>query len=699
MKVKGFTLIELLAVIVILAIIALIAVPIILDLIGNTKVSAVKRSAENYIDAVELYLVRSEIDNNRVTLDRNNRYNVTTLTVIGEKNYPSINDLVEITGSKPTGADDYVQLNQKGQVTDAKLTINGYEIEIKNGKITNVKGGKTIPLENIKLNYTEQTMENGSNFKLIPIFAPVNASNQEVEYSSSDESIVTVDALGNVTAKEVGQATITVTSKENSNIKAECNITVVLSATGLTIFSEEAEVDAGKTLQLTGIIEPSNATTNSLTWTSSNADIASVDSNGLVTGISEGEVTITSRTVNGIEATIDITVYPFVEAPDLYNSLTPVVYENNNWKVADTTKRWYNYYNQEWANAVILKSGVTKNVGDTINVSSEVQGMFVWIPRYQYKIDGTYGKGGVSAEQPGEIEVKFISKATQNASNGYIIHPAFTFGTTIQSGIWIGKFETSNDVTSACYESESSIDCNNTNQIPYILPNVKSLRYQTVENKFKTAQKFNTYINNLNVDAHMAKNSEWGVVAYLSQSKYGKYGNSNYTGINKQVMINNCSNNITGVGSDIQDDNSKTSTCTTNTYETAKGQAASTTGNITGVYDMNGGAFEAVMGVYNKITGSSGFTENTWPAEKYYDNYTSLNVPTACNGGVCYGHALNETSGWYQDYSIQFTDSSPWINRGSNFDGVTDAGIFGFSNATGTGYGNRISFRIILTRS
>ena len=128
MKKQGFTLIELLAVIVILVIIALIAVPIILDLIGNTKVSAAKRSAENYIDAVELYLVRSEMDNNRVTLDRNNRYNVTTSTVIGEKNYPSTNDLVEMTGNKPTGADDFVQLNKKGKVTDAKLTMDGYEV-------------------------------------------------------------------------------------------------------------------------------------------------------------------------------------------------------------------------------------------------------------------------------------------------------------------------------------------------------------------------------------------------------------------------------------------------------------------------------------------------------------------------------------------------------------------------------------------
>lgn len=345
---KGFTLIELLAVIVILAIIALIAVPIILDLIGNTRVGAVKRSAENYIDAVELYLVRSELDTNMVTLETNNKYNVTSSTITEEKTYPSTNDLVEISGGKPTGIDDYVQLNQKGKVTDAKLTINGYEVEIKDGKITNVTGGAEIPLESISLNYTEQIMEKESNFKIIPIFAPSNATNQEVEYVSSDESIVTVDEQGNVIAVNTGNAKITVTSKKNENIKAECNITVIVTATDLTIEPSTAEIVMGQEIQLTGIIEPSNTTTNSLEWKSSNADIASVNANGKVTGISLGEVVITASTVNGIEATSSINVkFPEPAVPELYDGLTPIVYSNNNWKVADATTEWYNYNKQE----------------------------------------------------------------------------------------------------------------------------------------------------------------------------------------------------------------------------------------------------------------------------------------------------------------------------------------------------------------
>ena len=94
--------------------------------------------------------------------------------------------------------------------------------------------------------------------------------------------------------------------------------------------------------------------------------------------------------------------------------------------------------------------------------------------------------------------------------------------------------------------------------------------------------RYDTYgfANDTSYDIHMSKNSEWGVVAYLSQSKYGKYGNPNYTGTDKEVAINNCQSFITGVGGDTVSAGSSTKTCTANTYETEKGKAASTTGNI-----------------------------------------------------------------------------------------------------------------------
>ena len=84
--------------------------------------------------------------------------------------------------------------------------------------------------------------------------------------------------------------------------------------------------------------------------------------------------------------------------------------------------------------------------------------MFVYIPRYEYKIEGQYGThtdGTVgTAELPGEIKVNFVPKSRTTETSGYIMHPAFTFGSTQQSGIWIGKFETSIDKSSVCYNDK-----------------------------------------------------------------------------------------------------------------------------------------------------------------------------------------------------------------------------------------------------
>ena len=232
--------------------------------------------------------------------------------------------------------------------------------------------------------------------------------------------------------------------------------------------------------------------------------------------------------------------------------------------------------------------------------------------------------------------------------------------------------------------------------VPTVLPNLESLRNQNISAQFTTAQVFNTYLNNSSLDAHMSKNSEWAAAAYLSQSKYGKYGNSNYSGVEKQVRINNCSNYITGVGADAQNASSSSNTCTTNTYETVKGQTSSTTGNITGIYDMSGGAYEYVMGVYNKTTSSSGFS--TLPDVKYYDNYISTSTTTACNGEICYGHALGEISEWYSDYADFVNSSTPWFIRGGGCSGASVSGVFNFDGNLGNAIGT-YSFRITLSQA
>ena len=239
----------------------------------------------------------------------------------------------------------------------------------------------------------------------------------------------------------------------------------------------------------------------------------------------------------------------------------------------------------------------------------------------------------------------------------------------------------------------------------------------------------------------MMKNDEWGAAAYLSHSKYG---------VNREVYINNSYHYYTGrSGGNVSDSTpiNKTYTDQTSTdlynnygYYTWDGyllnydtntksstrdltKVASTTGNITGIYDMSGGAWKYVMGVFANSDGqlwsgdsassNSGFTgllgySGTlsytgvdFPDSKYYDVYkassgTSISQLTACNGGICYGHDLSEVSNWYSDVANFVNATYPWFYRGGGcFDGF-GAGAFFFGSGSGGGYAN-YSFRAVLS--
>ncbi len=353
-------------------------------------------------------------------------------------------------------------------------------------------------------------------------------------------------------------------------------------------------------------------------------------------------------------------------------------------------------------------------------LEDHINTMWVWIPRYEYmytNLGDQYTDG--TQLQPGEIKVNFLSGTSTMTSDfaNYKVHPAFTFGSDELTGIWFGKFETGGTLRNAC--TNESCDVSNI----VIKPNVKSLTSQTVSSFFYATRSMQMNTSNpygfssTTGNLHMTKNSEWGAVAYLSQSKFGKYGNSNYTSTNKEVAINNCNSHMTGIDGDTVNSPASNTTCTTNTYETKKGQSASTTGNITGVYDMSGGAGEYVMGVLADDSGvprsgynnsyNSGFngslssgsysTGVNFPEAKYYDLYTSEDVSTACNGGVCYGHALSGTAGWYQDYQDFINSDYPWFVRGGVWDNAMNAGIFYFNDAYGRAYDHYAS-RAVITR-
>ena len=382
-------------------------------------------------------------------------------------------------------------------------------------------------------------------------------------------------------------------------------------------------------------------------------------------------------------------------APVLAEGMIPITYDGTNWVKADTNNtdnNWYNYKNKMWANAVMVTSDkrdtyMNANSG-TVIPEDDILAYYVWIPRYKYQLFNAEYKEPVFGEDlincvdncPEEqlIEVIFENETSttgtvtctydtsgnetcQNKANGnWYTHPAFTMinasgNKTELKGIWVGKFETTGSETQ-----------------PTVKPGITSLRNITVANMYSTGKLFRStdYItsNGINQsDSHMMKNIEWGAVAYLKQSIYG-------LGIT-DIGRNRNSSYYTGGG-------------TSTSYKTNTSQ--STSGNITGVYDMSGGAYEYVMGNYVKTNGSSGLTVSGVPAE-HIDIYSGTSVAASH-----LGDATGETAGWYSASAYFVNSSNPWFARGGHCIIGGNAGVFGFYNNTGEVYIGS-GFRVVLS--
>ncbi len=402
------------------------------------------------------------------------------------------------------------------------------------------------------------------------------------------------------------------------------------------------------------------------------------DSNGLIlTKNFCSKVKITGTDTPYLTPTLDESG---ANKPILASNMIPVYYDETNsvWKKANTNNidknnPWYSYnstgeYKGMWANAVTVTSTnrskyLNAEPGITISMD-DITTMWVWIPRFNAVTPSNYNGG--TKEKPNAIDVTFV-KQNETAID------AFTFGNKELSGFWYGKFEVGH-TTLASSTTDNNLGCtneicSNANGI-IIKPNVTSLRYNNVSNFFFASRSMEQPNNSFGfvkdeVDTHMSKNNEWGAVAYLTQSIYGRcINNTSCT----EVGINNNTSYKTGYGAPA---GSNTSVAN-GAYNTTLGKDASTTGTIYGIYDMSGGAWEYVMGVYSNTISSSGFS--SLPDTKYYNNYT---------GNSYQGHALTETAGWY-DVGYSFVEYYfSWFERGDHFADTMYAGVFNFNSTYG----------------
>ncbi len=423
-------------------------------------------------------------------------------------------------------------------------------------------------------------------------------------------------------------------------------------------------------------------------------------------------------------------VEPNPNSPNLVEGLIPVSYNETTlkWIKADFTNEnnsWYNYKEKKWANAVLVtetnrSAYQSAAVGTTIT-DSDILAFYVWIPRYKYKVwnkNKVIGTDSYNAQITG-IDIVFESEIASTGTisctdysfdtpssiagspnetctgvNGdYYTHPAFTFGDNEIRGFWIGKFEING------YVSKMTI-----------LPGEKSYVNKTIsefstmiQNMQKSSNIYGLSVDKVAIDSHMIRNMEWGAVAYLTNSNYGRC----FEGSCIEISANDCNTYVTGMsGND----------CSTksNEYNGTIGVLASTTGNVYGVYDMSGGALEYVMGNMSGTSGryalatddESGFSTswyNTQSNQKYLDVYANGNSyddQKAYNRGKL-GDATGEIvlstddlGGWYDDCANFPASSNRWFYRGGRALS-NDAGIFHFDKGAGNAYSS-FSTRAIL---
>ena len=445
---------------------------------------------------------------------------------------------------------------------------------------------------------------------------------------------------------------------------------------------------------------------------------------------------------------------------------------------------WYDYTSSKWANTVTedgsywvwiprfaykitYTDASDKSKGGTIDVK------FLLGTTDEYYTDDT---------KTTKATAKRAKSATEevDTTTDYYVHPAFTNESSIGyanggwdkelTGIWVAKFEagyasgnnsapvkassvnySQSDSWTAAVEAGTKDDSSQTARnwldgiygstatsikYPTFQPITYSMNYINVNDAYNVSRTLtesgNIYgLSSSTTDSHLMKNSEWGAVAYLAQSKYGLNGTNIYI---NNVNLNNTTKSVyavTGCAGATEDASQVATTITELNNRTASGvyvwtqksgTKASTTGTIYGIYDMSGGTWERTAGLVNN--GNENLTKygqslmnalNNGKSSKYVTVYphdssvdkTGANIDTASAANwkantKIYGDGIRETStagtgktSWHTDYSYFPAVSNPFSLRGGYLWDGEGAGLFYFNRNNGNSNYNN-GFRSVL---
>ena len=438
-----------------------------------------------------------------------------------------------------------------------------------------------------------------------------------------------------------------------------------------------------------------------------------------------------------------------VNSPQLMEGMTGIYWDDSGNEVEITSTNddnWYNYDEQKWANA-----------------KTQDGSYWVWIPRFAYQIES-----GCYTSSKGTIAIKFLQGTSNKDSDGneistkyptvtngkmedYVVHPSFINGKdnnymngewdTELTGYWVAKYAAgyqectqtvasngsitnpTTDTSKIKYSDKNytynSYSSNAISQNPTTLPKMsypvfKPLTYAyncittgdiyTLSQEIAKAKDFYG-LNSSKTDSHQMKNSEWGAVAYLTQSKYGRNGTE--VTINSKNLSNLNSKNIYAV--------------TGYANSTANDVSASSTNNKTGIFDLSGCVWEYTaayvpngnsnLNSYGKSYAST--IANTEGYKTLSTKYATAYPYDSSNAGATYnnlksitygfGDAILETStrssgvsSWNNDYSYFPYLSAPFFVRGGSYSNSSGAGTFAFDVSGGGNSDYYCGFRSVL---
>ncbi len=268
----------------------------------------------NLIDTCEFYInnpvTSVDLDYTDITLKMGEEFRLTALVL-------------------PEDASDKTVLWSSSDTNVATVNENGMVTAVNSGSATilckSADSGETSmcnvtvyqPVTGVTISNESMTVRKGQEFWLNATCQPENAMNKLIIWSSSDTSIATVDKNGKVTAVEPGDCVITATSQD-SGVTARCSLTVTQPITGISLNTNAKTILAGEKFVIIPTIEPLDADNKNVTYTSSDTSVATVDSDGIVTGVRGGKTVIIVKTEErGLIASCLVTVQEFVSSVNI----------------------------------------------------------------------------------------------------------------------------------------------------------------------------------------------------------------------------------------------------------------------------------------------------------------------------------------------------------------------------------------------